>query len=152
MSEIFKRISDDHVSAVGLSPKYSRLECLILTMRPVPPPQARPSVMKGGMRSEDDLTDELVDIVKNNNALRNLEVAGAAAHSLREQVDLAQYHVATNINNELPGIPPTTVRGSSRTLKSIGQRFNGKEGRIRGNLMESVYILALIPSLPQILT
>ncbi len=132
---VFKRLSDDHVSAVGLSPKYSRPEWLILTLLPVPPPQVRPSVMKGGMRSEDDLTNKLGDIVKNNNALRNLEATGAVAHALREQIDLVQYHVATYMNNELPGIQPATVRGGSRALKSIGQRFKGKEGRVRGNLM-----------------
>eukprot|EP00177_Eucheuma_denticulatum_P004522 GFKZ01008224.1.p1 GENE.GFKZ01008224.1~~GFKZ01008224.1.p1 ORF type:complete len:1807 (-),score=207.06 GFKZ01008224.1:2235-7655(-) len=132
---IFKRISDTHIEALGLSPEFSRPEWLILTLLPVPPPQVRPSVMQGGLRNEDDLTNKLGDIVKNNNALRNLEGTGAVAHAIREQLDLVQYHVATYMNNELPGISPSTVRGGSRAIKSIGQRFKGKEGRVRGNLM-----------------
>lgn len=132
---IFKRISDRDCRALGLSPEFSRPEWLILTLLPAPPPQVRPSVMRGGLRNEDDLTNKLADIVKNNNALRNLEGTGAVAHAIREQIDLVQYHVATYMNNELPGIMPSTVRGGSRAIKSIGQRFKGKEGRVRGNLM-----------------
>lgn len=132
---IFKRISDKHAEALGMSSQWARPEWLVLTLLPVPPPQVRPSVMRGGMRNEDDLTNKLGDIVKNNNALRNLEGTGAPAHALREQLDLVQYHVATYMNNDLPGIMPATVRGGGRALKSIGQRFKGKEGRVRGNLM-----------------
>lgn len=132
---IFKRISDRDVMALGLSPEWSRPEWLILTILPVPPPQVRPSVMQGGLRNEDDLTNKLGDIVKNNNALRALEQSGAVAHAIREQIDLVQYHVATYMNNEIPGILPSTVRGGTRSIKSLGQRFKGKEGRVRGNLM-----------------
>jgi DNA-directed RNA polymerase II subunit RPB1 len=132
---IFKVISDEHAEAMGMSARWSRPEWFILTLLPVPPPPVRPSVMQGSMRAEDDLTNKLGDIVKNNNALRNLEGTGAPAHALREQLDLVQYHIATYMNNELPGIMPATVRGSGRALKSIGQRFKGKEGRVRGNLM-----------------
>lgn len=132
---IFKCISDEHVESMGFNATWSRPEWFILSLLPVPPPPVRPSVMQGSMRAEDDLTNKLGDIVKNNNALRNLEGTGAPAHALREQLDLLQYHVATYMNNEMPGVIPATVRGSGRPLKSIGQRFKGKEGRVRGNLM-----------------
>eukprot|EP00178_Gracilaria_changii_P002976 TRINITY_DN1436_c0_g1_i1.p1 TRINITY_DN1436_c0_g1~~TRINITY_DN1436_c0_g1_i1.p1 ORF type:complete len:1836 (-),score=205.39 TRINITY_DN1436_c0_g1_i1:2057-7564(-) len=132
---IFKRISDRDCTALGLSPKWSRPEWLILTLLPVPPLAVRPSISRGGLRNEDDLTNKLGDIVKNNNALRVLESTGAVAHTIREQIDLVQYHVATYMNNEIPGVVTATVRGGSRAIKSIGQRFKGKEGRVRGNLM-----------------
>ena len=45
-----------------------------------------------------------------------------------------QYHVATLVNNQLPGIPPAQQR-SGRPLKSINDRLKSKEGRVRGNLM-----------------
>lgn len=133
--QIFKRMSDSDITAIGLCPQFSRPEWLILVVLPVPPPQVRPSVMKGGLRSEDDLTNKLGDIVKNNNALRHMETSGIASHNLVEMVDLVQYHVTTYMNNEIPNVSPATVRGGSRSLKSIGQRFKGKEGRVRGNLM-----------------
>lgn len=133
---IFKVMADDHINALGLNSRWSRPEWLILTLLPVPPPPVRPSVMQGSMRAEDDLTNKLGDIVKMNNFLRDLESRGSPAHALQEQQNLVQYHVATYMNNTSPGIPPATVRGSSdRALKSIGQRFKGKEGRVRGNLM-----------------
>lgn len=132
---IFKRMSDRDIEAIGLSKDFSRPEWLILTLLPVPPPQVRPSVMQGGLRNEDDLTNKLGDIVKHNNALRELEAGGSAIHAIREEADLVQFHVATYMNNELPGVVQSTVRGGSRPIKSIGQRFKGKEGRVRGNLM-----------------
>jgi DNA-directed RNA polymerase II subunit RPB1 len=59
---------------------------------------------------------------------------GAPQHVLQEFVHLLEFHVATMVDNELPGQPQATQK-SGRPLKSIRQRLKGKEGRIRGNLM-----------------
>jgi len=132
---ILKHISETDMQLLGLDPQFARPDWLVLTVLPVPPPPVRPSIMMDAtMRGEDDLTHKLGDIVKNNNALRNLEVNGAPMHRIYEQVDLLQYHVATYMNNELPGLPRAEQKGG-RALKSIGQRLKGKEGRVRGNLM-----------------
>ena len=102
---------------------------------PVPPPSVRPAVsVDSTMRSEDDLTHKIGDIVKANENLRKQELNGAPAQYLQEFVDLLQYHCATLLNNTLPGQPVAAQR-SGRALKSIVQRLKGKEGRIRGNLM-----------------
>ena len=45
-----------------------------------------------------------------------------------------QYHIATLVDNELPGIAQAVHR-SGRALKAIRQRLKGKDGRIRNNLM-----------------
>lgn len=55
--------------------------------------------------SKDDLTHKLADIVKINNQLRRNEQSGAAAHVIAEDVKLLQFHVATMVDNELPGLP-----------------------------------------------
>lgn len=47
---------------------------------------------------------------------------------------IGQFHVATYIDNELPG-QPQALQKSGRPLKSIRARLKGKEGRLRGNLM-----------------
>jgi len=39
------------------------------------------------------------------------------------------------MNNEIPDVMLSTVRGAGRPIKSIGQRFEGKEGHVRGNSM-----------------
>lgn len=51
------------------------------------------------------MTHKLADIVKINNQLRRNEQSGAAAHVIAEDVKLLQFHVATMIDNELPGLP-----------------------------------------------
>lgn len=132
---IFKRISDRDCCLLGFSPKFNRPEWMICTVLPVPPPAVRPSVRSDtGQRSEDDLTHKLCDIVKNNNTLK----AKIEKNVSKEQVDIAsqvlQYHVATFIDNSIPGINPAQQR-TGRLLKSLSERLKSKEGRIRGNLM-----------------
>ena len=52
---------------------------------------------------QDDLTHKLADIVKANNELIRNEQAGAAAHIIGENIKMLQYHVATFIDNDIPG-------------------------------------------------
>ncbi|MGH0189046.1 UNVERIFIED_CONTAM: hypothetical protein FKN15_033169 [Acipenser sinensis] len=133
--EIFKRISDEEDVILGMDPKYSRPEWMIVTVLPVPPLSVgRAIAMQGSARNQDDLTHKLADIVKINNQLRRNEQSGAAAHVIAEDVKLLQFHVATMVDNELPGLP-RAMQKSGRPLKSLKQRLKGKEGRVRGNLM-----------------
>lgn len=61
---------------------------------------------------QDDLTHKLADIVKINNQLRRNEQNGAAAHVIAEDVKLLQFHVATMVDNELPGLPRVSGGGT----------------------------------------
>uniref|UniRef100_A0A0R3RGM9 DNA-directed RNA polymerase subunit n=6 Tax=Onchocercidae TaxID=6296 RepID=A0A0R3RGM9_9BILA len=133
--EIFKSISESDCLILGMDPRYARPDWMIAQVIPVPPLAVRPAVVTfGSARNQDDLTHKLSDIVKTNNQLKRNEANGAAAHVLAEDVKLLQYHVATLIDNSIPGLPAATQKGG-RPLKSIKQRLKGKEGRIRGNLM-----------------
>ncbi|CAM6128982.1 unnamed protein product [Calypogeia fissa] len=132
---ILKRITDEDITLLGLSPKFARPEWLILQVLPVPPPPVRPSVMMdSSARSEDDLTHQLVMIIRHNNNLKRQEQNGAPTHIINEFAQLLQFHIATYFDNDLPGQPRATQR-SGRPIKSICQRLKAKEGRIRGNLM-----------------
>ena len=134
---IFKRITDEHSSFMGLNPKWCRPEWLICTNLPVPPPAVRPSIKQAGndQRSEDDITHKLIDIIKTNNHLKKkLLTETSLENTLEEWTNVLQYHVATFVDNNLPGISPSSHR-SGRPLKTIRERLKGKEGRIRGNLM-----------------
>jgi len=131
---LFKKISDEDCVALGLSPVHSRPEWMILTVLPVPPPPVRPSILMDSMRSEDDLTYKLGDILKANQSLHRHELDGSPAHVLAEYEQLLQFHVATYMDNDLPGMPQA-LQKSGRPLKSIKARLKGKEGRLRGNLM-----------------
>lgn len=132
---IFKAISDEEVSIIGMDPKFARPDWMMVTVLAVPPLCVRPAVvMFGSARNQDDLTHKLADIVKTNCELIRNEQNGAATHIIAENVKMLQYHVATFVDNEIPGIPRAQQK-SGRPLKSIKQRLKAKEGRIRGNLM-----------------
>ena len=132
---ILKRVSDQDGRILGFSPEITRLESLICTVFPVPPPSVRPSVKNDtGQRCEDDLTHKLCDIVKTNNTLKQKIASGSTKETIDTWVKLVQYHVSTFVDNQLPGVAPAKQR-TGRPLRSVTERLKSKEGRIRGNLM-----------------
>ena len=133
--KIFRRISDEDVSFMGFSPQFSRPDWMICQVLAVPPPAVRPSIkMDGQQRSEDDISHILVNIIKINKTLHDKINENAAQKVVDGWRDVLQYYVATQINNNIPGIGQVAQR-SGRPLKSIMDRLNGKGGRVRGNLM-----------------
>ncbi|KAI5120862.1 hypothetical protein M0805_008235 [Coniferiporia weirii] len=133
---VLKKITDDDLALLGLSEEYARPDWMILTVMPVPPPPVRPSITAdgGAMRSEDDLTYKLGDIIKASANVRRCEEEGAPAHVITEFEQLLQFHVATYMDNDIAGIPQA-LQKSGRPVKAIRARLKGKEGRLRGNLM-----------------
>lgn len=132
---ILKRISDTDIDILGFHKKFNRPEWMICTVLPVPPPAVRPSVRNDtGQRMEDDLTHKLCDIVKANNAVKQKLEKGHTKEQLDVYVTLLQYHVATLVDNQIPGMGPSVQR-TGRPLRSLFERLKSKEGRIRGNLM-----------------
>ena len=131
---LFRRISDEDVDFMGLSRYWCRPDWMICTVLRIPPPQVRPSVVQdNNQRSEDDLTHKLFDIIKNDKTLLQKIEANASKTVIDEWTNVVQYHVATLVDNEIPGVAPSAQR-SGRPLKSIQQRLGGKEGRIRYNI------------------
>ena len=86
------KITDDDLLLLGLSEEYARPDWIILTVLPVPPPPVRPSIAVDGsaMRSEDDLTYKLGDIIKASANVRRCEEEGAPAHVITEFEELLQ--------------------------------------------------------------
>lgn len=131
---LFRRISDEDVDFMGLSRHWCRPDWMICTVLPIPPPQVRPSVVQdNNTRSEDDLTHKLFEIIKNDRTLQ-LKIEGNSSRNvIDEMTNVVQYHVATLVDNQIPGVAPSAQR-SGRPLKSIQQRVGSKEGRIRYNI------------------
>ncbi len=125
---IFSRIEPE---AIGFDSKYSHPKNLLLTVMLVPPLHVRPSVMmEAVVKSQDDLTHKLIEIVKTNENLKK-----QTSDILKNEfLNLLQFHINTYIDNEIPGHLQATHR-TGRTIKGISQRLKAKEGRIRGNLM-----------------
>ncbi len=132
--ERLERVPDGDLELFGFNPATARPEWMILQVLPVPPVYVRPSItLNSGIRSEDDLTHKLVDIIRINQRLKENMEAGAPTLIIQDLSELLQYHVTTFFNNEASGIPPARHR-SGRALKTLSQRLKGKEGRFRSNL------------------
>ena len=130
----FEHIPDSDIESIGIDAEGSRPEWMILTVLPVPPVTARPSItLDNGQRSEDDLTHKLVDIIRINQRFMENREAGAPQLIIEDLWELLQYHVTTFMDNEISGTPPARHR-SGRPLKTLSQRLKGKEGRFRGSL------------------
>lgn len=131
----FQRMSDAHVSAIGFNPTFSRPDWMVCTVLAVPPLTVRPSViMEDNQRMEDDLTHKLIDIVRNNQRLRDKIDKGESGDVIDKYTALLQFDVATYVDNDIKGLPPAAHR-SNRPLKTLKSRLGAKTGRVRGNLM-----------------
>ena len=132
---LFRRILDEDVDFMGFSRYWCRPDWMICTVLPIPPPQVRPSVIQdNNQRSEDDLTHKLAEIIKTNNTYLQPRIQANAAKSvIDEWTNVLQYHIATLVDNQIPGVAPSAQR-NGRPLKSIQQRLGSKEGRIRYNI------------------
>ena len=131
---LLRRISDEDVDFMGFSHMWCRPDWMMCTVLAIPPPQVRPSVLQdNNQRSEDDLTQKLIDIIKTNEELGKKIAKGAKKKAIDEWTTLLQYHIATLVDNDIPGVAQSAQR-SGRPLKSLQQRLGTKEGRIRNNL------------------
>jgi DNA-directed RNA polymerase II subunit RPB1 len=134
--KIFKRISDDDINFMGFSPVWSRPEWMICQVLPVAPVGVRPSVkLDAQQRSEDDLTHIYSNIIKTNNYLKEkMLLPDTNPNVIEMSLETLQHSIAMISNNKIKGVAPMAQR-SGRPLQCISGRINGKNGRIRGNLM-----------------
>lgn len=131
----FQRITDADCARIGFNPKYARPEWMICTVLAVPPLTVRPSVvMDDNQRMEDDLTHVLINILRNNQRLRDRIDKGDSIEMIDKCTAVLQYDVATYVDNDIKGMAPAAQR-SGRPLRTLKSRFGAKTGRVRGNLM-----------------
>lgn len=116
----FKKMSDSDLLLLGLSEEYARPEWMILTVMPVPPPPVRPSIAVDGgtMRSEDDLTYKLGDIIKASANVRRCEQEGAPAHVITEFEQLLQVGITLTLTTRPLNLIFLVPRGNLH-----GQRY-----------------------------
>ena len=131
---LFRKITDEDVDFMGFNRYWCRPDWMICSVLAIPPPQVRPSVIQdNNQRSEDDLTHKLFEIIQTNNTVQDKINNNASKNIIDDQYAVLQYHVATLVDNQIPGVAPSAQR-SGRPLKSIQQRLGSKEGRIRYNI------------------
>ncbi len=131
----FQRMTNQDVARLGFDAKFSRPEWMVCTVLAVPPLSVRPSVvMDDQQRMEDDLSHQLISIIRSNERVRDKIDKGESADIIDKHTALLQYNVATYVDNDIKGMAPTQQR-SGRPLRTLKSRFGTKAGRVRGNLM-----------------
>lgn len=119
---------------LGFEPARSHPRNFMLTVLPVPPPMVRPAAGEGdGLRShgQDDLTLKLQEIVKADAEVRAILADGGDPAELAARVDILQNAHAAYVSND----GKKSKQRSGAPTKSIFSRIDGKEARMRGNLM-----------------
>jgi len=107
---------------------------LVLEIIPVLPPALRPMIqLEGGKFATTDLNDLYRRIINRNNRLKKLREMGAPEIILRNERRMLQEAVDALIHNEKKDNP---IRGrDNRPLKSLSERIQGKQGRLRRHLL-----------------
>jgi len=126
---------DEDVVLCGFDPKLIHPRNLIMCVFPVIPPCARPFVLADGNICDDDLTNQLLEIIKANNILKPDD--GVIPDEKRETKKQKAYQslkfrITTFFNNSKGKAKHPT---NGRPIKGLKERITGKEGQIRNNLM-----------------
>jgi len=105
---------------------------LIITVFPVIPIVARPYVWADGNICDDDLTVQIVEIIKANNHLAQVADVPLSETKKQKYYQSLKFRITTFYNNSSGKAKHST---SSRAIKGIKERLTGKDGLIRTNLM-----------------
>ena len=122
-------ISDEDVILMGFDPSRIHPRNMIMSVFPVIPPCSRPCVMAEGHICDDDLTNQLLEIIKSNNTLNS---DNTDTIKYKKALQSLKFRILTFYNNSKGKAKHPT---NGRPIKGIKERLTGKEGQIRNNLM-----------------
>src|SRR6201987_198500 len=107
---------------------------MVMTVRPVLPPDLRPLVpLDGGRFATSDLNDLYRRVINRNNRLRRLLELNAPDIIVRNEKRMLQEAVDALLDNGRRGRAITGT--NKRPLKSLADMIKGKQGRFRQNLL-----------------
>jgi DNA-directed RNA polymerase beta' subunit len=140
IKKVFDEITDTDIELLGFNPHMIRPINLIMSVFPVIPPCARPFVMADGNVCDDDLTNQLLEIIKSNNQLKK----GMLIDETKKQKALQslKFRISTFFNNSASKAKHPT---NGRPIKGIKERITGKSGQVRNNLMGKRCLLPETP-------
>lgn len=117
--EILKRIDYETVELLGMNPKYSRPEYMIIKNLVVCPPCVRPSIeLSSTAKSEDDLTHMYQTVLSTNMELEKAKSGGYPLSKIEEITRRMENAIGYLMNNE----SGKARHKSGRPIKSIRQR------------------------------
>ncbi len=126
--KIFSNVRDCDIELLGFDPKYVHPVRLIITNLLIVPPCVRPFIRSDdGEVSHDDLTCKYIDIIKNNNKLKET----TNEKTRLDMIDVLMFHIRTLMDNSKG--KAREISGK-RPIKAIKERLSSKQGRIRQNI------------------
>ena len=135
IKKMFDEILDEDIILCGFVPSRIHPRNLIISVFPVLPPCARPFVVADGNICDDDLTNQILEIIKANNILKkdDIELPDPKRDTKRlKALQSLKFRVMTFYNNSTGKAKHPT---NNRPIKGLKERLTGKEGQIRNNLM-----------------
>jgi DNA-directed RNA polymerase II subunit RPB1 len=135
IATILDRVSEEDLKIMGIYSENFIPSDMIHKALLVPPIHVRPSLrgfFSNGSSSEDSLTHKLGNIIKANIRVRQQIESQSTAQSAKTQKDFLDYQVACYFDEDAI-IQKNDQKGLQ--LIPLVDRYKGKTGRIRGNLM-----------------
>lgn len=132
---VLMKISDETMEVLGFNSPESdhkiRPESFIFVVLPVIPTCARPWIVKGSEKKEDDITDKYNAILKINNKLGEKDKDSADKREAKRKKLIDELH-----NNIFDLIDNSKDKGnaSGRQHKGMKDRLTGKDGHLQGNV------------------
>jgi DNA-directed RNA polymerase beta' subunit len=137
IKKMFDEILDEDVILCGFNPSRIHPRNLIISVFPVLPPCARPFVLAEGNICDDDLTNQILEIIKSNNILKkdDIELPDPKRDTKRQKaLQSLKFRVLTFYNNCLaPETPIIMWNGSIKRADEIkeGDNIIGDDGDMR---------------------
>lgn len=132
IKNIFDNISNDDVRLLGFNPDLMHPSNLIITVFPVLPISARPYIICDGNICDDDLTIQIIEIIKANNHLKAEDGIPVNDTKRQKYIQSVKFRISTFYNNSGGRAKHST---NGRAIKGLKERLTGKEGILRFNLM-----------------
>jgi len=134
---IFDNVQDDDLEVLGFNPNYIRPRNFIMSVFPVLPPCARPYIMSSGNICDDDLTNQIIEIIKDNQKLIKNEENGTDSKKKQKLINSLKFHISTFYNNCVA--PETPILMWDMSVKradeiKIGDVIIGDDGNPRNVL------------------
>ena len=132
IKKIFDNISENDVKLLGLDPEFIQPKNLIITVFPVMPHISRPYVIADGNICDDDLTYQILEIIKVNNHLEEIKGLNNCETKRQKYIQSLKFRVSTYYNNSSSKATHST---NGRAMRGIKERLTGKNGLVRLNLL-----------------
>lgn len=124
IKKIFDNVSDESVCLLGFNPKLLHPRNLIISVFPVIPIVARPYVYADGNICDDDLTIQLVEIIKANNHLAPVNDIPLSETKKQKYLQSLKFRVSTYYNNSCLD-PSTEIMLWNREIKKAKEIIVG---------------------------